>query len=174
MTRGTWIAIGLAAAAGLGAAVWLAGRAEPPTEEARIRALFDGAAKAAGERKVDEVVEVLSAAFEGGGEGQGRATRDDVKRLLFFELMRGEWVSAEILGAEVDVREERARAVVDAVLSRSAHPGDRLSELLPGEYSLHRFDLELAVEDGEWRVRSGTWRRIGLEQALSGPDRPDW
>ncbi len=176
MARANRVVLGVAAALGLGAALWLARPQEPPTEEQKIRALLDGAAKAAAERKADEVVEVLSARFEGGGGGElgGRATRDDVKRLVVFELLRGRWVSVELLPPRIEVREDRARAVVDAVLSRSAGARERLSDLLPGEYSLHRFDLELAVEGGAWRVVRGTWRPIGPEEALSGPDAPDW
>jgi hypothetical protein len=167
--------MGAAAALALGAALWLARSEEPPTAEQKIRASFDEAAKAAEERKADEVVELLSTRFEGGGgELGGRATRDDVKRLVAFELLRGQWVSTRILDARIEVREARARAVVDAVLSRAADGGERLSDLLPGEYSLHRFDLELALEDGEWRVVRGAWRPIRLDQALSGPDAPDW
>lgn len=174
MGRGTWIVIGAAAALGLGAAVWLARPEEPRTEEERIRALLDGAAEAAAERKADEVIEVLSPRFEGGGGELGSATRDDVKRLVAFELLRGRWVSVELLDPRIEVREDRARAVVDAVLSRAAGARGRLSDLLPGEYSLHRFDLELAIEDGAWRVVRGKWRPIGPEEALSGPDAPDW
>ena len=175
MGRAAWIAMGVAALAGLGAAVWLARSEEPPTEEQKIRALLDATARAAQERKADEVVEILSPRFAGGGgELGGRASRDDVKRLVAFELLRGGWVSAQIVGAEVDVREERARAVVDAVLSRAPDAGERLSDLLPGEYSLHRFELGLEREDGEWMVVAGSWRPIRLEQALSGPEPPDW
>ncbi|HYD42802.1 MAG TPA: hypothetical protein VEB43_18370 [Anaeromyxobacter sp.] len=177
MGRGTWVVIGAAAALGLGAALWLGRSEEPPTEEQRIRALLEGAAKAAAERKADEVIEILSARFEGGGGGElgGRASRDDVKRLVAFELLRGRWVSVELLDPpRIEVREGRARAVVDAVLSRSAGARGRLSDLLPGEYSLHRFALELAIEDEEWRVVRGTWRPIGLDEALSGPAAPDW
>jgi len=168
--------IGAAAALGLGAALWLARSEEPPTEEQKIRALFDGAAKAAEARKADEVVAILSARFEGRGRGElgGRATRDDVKRLVAFELLRGRWVSVELLEPRIDVRGDRARAVVDAVLSRAAGARGRLSDLLPGEASLHRFDLELALEEDEWRVVRGTWRSIQVEEALSGPDAPDW
>lgn len=170
--------MGIAAAAVLGAAVWLARPQEPPTEEQKIRALFDKAARAAEERNANEVVEILSERFRGGGgELGGHASRDDVKRLVALELLRGGWVSAQVLGdggAAVQVRGAQARAVVDVVLSRAKDRGDRLSDLLPGEYSLHRFRLELELEEGEWRVVGGSWRQIGLEQALSGPALPDW
>ena len=175
MTRGGWIVLGAAAAAGLGAAVWLARPQEPQSEEQRILALFDGAARAAEERNTDEVIEILSERFVGdGGELAGKGSRDEVKRLIAFELLRGKWVSVQIIDAKVVVRESLARAAVDAVLSRAPDPGKRLSDLLPGEYSLNRFDLELEREGDEWRVVSGTWRHIGLEQALSGPELPDW
>ncbi len=163
-----------AIAAALAAAIWfLLPSRVAATPEERIRALFDEAAKAAEKRKVDEVVRILSERFTGGGEGQ-QAGRDDVRRMLAFELLRGQWVSVSISAAEVSVDGSRARANVDAVLSRSADPGKGLASLLPGEASAHRFRLALEEEGGEWRVVSGSWRRIGLEEALSGPGAPDW
>ena len=55
--------MGAAAALGVGAAVWLARPEEPPSDEQKIRALFDRAAKAAEERKASEVIEILSPRF---------------------------------------------------------------------------------------------------------------
>ncbi len=175
MTRRAWIAIAVAAAAGVGLAVWLARPEAPLTEAERIRARFAEAARAAEERKAGDVVEILSPRFEGGGEAGMRVTRDEVKRLVALELLRSQWVSVKILpDAQVDVRGDRARAIVDAVLSSAADPVGRLPDLLPGEYSLHRFDLELALEEGEWRVVRGAWRQIPLDEALSGPGAPEW
>jgi len=60
------------------------------------------------------------------------------------------------------------------VLSRAADRAKGLGSLLPGEASVHRFSLELEEEAGEWRVVSGSWREIGIQEALSGPDAPRW
>ncbi len=162
-----------AAAAVLVGAVWLLHPSPARTPEERIQALFQEAARAAEQRKVGEVVEILSERFEGGGEGS-RATRDDVRRLLVAELLRGQWVSVTISAAPVIVDGPRARATVDAVLSRAADRSKGLASLLPGEASVHRFRLDLEEEGGKWWVVSGQWRQVGIEEALSGPDAPHW
>ncbi len=168
-----WLAVAGVAAA-LVAAVCLLRRPPRLGPEERIRAMLDQAAHAAEQRKVKDVVAVLSERFEGGGEG-ARAGRDEVRRLLAFELLRGEWVSVTISSARVIVDGRRARANVDALLSRAADRTKGLGSLLPGEASAHRFRLDLEEEEpGTWRVVSGTWREIGLEEALSGPEDPRW
>ncbi len=174
MRRRTWgIAIAFAGAAAAGTAWLLLSAPRPVTPEERIRVLLATAAKAAEEREVGAVVEVLSDRFTGGGDGEGeRATRDDVRRLLALELLRGRWVSVSISSAEISVEGNRARANVDAVLSRAEDRTKGLAALLPGEVSAHRFRLELEEEAGEWRVVSGRWRSIGLEEAISGPGVP--
>ncbi len=166
------IAIGVAAVALMGA-VWLLWPSRTLTPEERIQAMLQDAARAAERRKVGEVVEILSERFDGGGEGQ-HATRDEVRRLLAAELLRGQWVSVTVSSARVIVDGPRARASVDAVLSRAADRNKGLASLLPGEASVHRFSLDLEDEGGKWRVVSGRWSQIGLEEALSGPDAPHW
>jgi hypothetical protein len=171
--RPRWLAIAAVAVA-LVAAVCLLRRPARLGPEERIRAMLDEAAHAAEQRKVKEVVAVLSDRFEGGGEG-ARAGRDEVRRLLAFELLRGEWVSVTVSSARVIVDGRKARANVDAVLSRATDRTRGLASLLPGEASVHRFHLDLDEEEpGSWRVVSGSWRQIGLEEALSGPEDPGW
>lgn len=170
MRRWTWVVVlGVVA---VGAYLVLRPSA-PRTPEARIRAALDRAARAAEERRADEVVELLSPRFQGEAAGE-RLSRDDARRLVALELLRGRWVSATITGAEVSVDGRRARASVHAVLSRAADREKGLRSLLPGEASAHRFRLDLEEEDGEWRVVSAGWRPIPLDEALSGPPRPDW
>ncbi len=158
-------------AAAVGA--YLALRPAARTPEERIRAALDDAARAAGERKAGGVADLLSARFQGEAGGE-RFTRDDARRLIALELLRGRWVSAQITGAAIAVEGSRARADVHAVLSRAADGARGLSSLLPGEASAHRFRLDLAEEDGAWRVVRARWSPISLEEALSGPAEPDW
>jgi len=168
-----WLAIAGVAAA-LAAAVCLLRRPPARTPEQRILAMLDQAAHAAEQRKVGEVVEVLSDRFQGGGQGTSMG-RDEVRRLIAFELLRGQWISVTISSAKVIVDGRRARAAVDAVLSRGSERGRGLGALLPGDAAVHRFQLELEEEaPGRWRVVSGGWRQVGIEEALSGPDAPHW
>jgi hypothetical protein len=154
-------------------AVWPSCSSRPLSAEERIRARFEEVARAAEMRKVDKVVEILSERFTGGGE-DGHLGRDEVRRMLALELFRGKWVSVGVTSAEVIVDGPRARANVDVVMSRAADKEKGLAALLPGEAAAHRFQLELAEEDGQWRVVSGSWHEIPLADALSGPGAPRW
>ncbi|MGC3998124.1 MAG: hypothetical protein QM767_11795 [Anaeromyxobacter sp.] len=142
--------------------------APAPSEEERIRAAFAAAATAAEERRPAGVVELLSAGFR----GQRGLDREQARGIVTLEVLRAGWVSVTIAGAEVQVDGERARANVDAVLSR-APAGTGLARLVPSEASAHRFSCDLRLEDGEWRVVSAEWRPIELADALQGPPAPE-
>jgi hypothetical protein len=153
-------------AALVAALAWWLGRT-PDSEEARVRAVFLDAARAAEEKRPADVVARVSERFRGAG-----LDRRGVKQLVAFEVLRGEWVSVSIAGVTVEIEGSRARANVDAVLARAAGQGKVLAELLPGEASAHRFACRLEKEDGEWSVVEASWRPIGLAEALAGPPPP--
>ena len=147
--------LAVAAAAGLAALLVARAWREPPTDEALVRALFVAAASAAQDRQVSEVVAGVSARFAGGG-----LDREGARRLVAFHVLRGEWVSVTISGAEIAVEGDRARANVDAVLARGGAKGKPLAALLPGEASAHRFAFRLEREAEGWRVVGAEWRPV--------------
>jgi hypothetical protein len=159
------VAAFLAAAVGVGAVRLLGG--EERSDEERIRALFEDAARAAEERRVADAVEAVSERFRGGG-----LDRRGVKQLVAFHVLRGEWVSISVAGARVAVEGERARAAVDAVLARGSGKGKSLAALLPGEASAHRFECALEREEEGWRIVEARWRPVDLAEALAGPPEP--
>jgi hypothetical protein len=162
--------IAAAAAAALAAAVaasWLLAR-DGRTDEERIRALFDDAARAAEERRVSDAVAGLSERFRGEG-----LDRHGAKQLVAFHVLRSEPVSVSVAGARVRVDGDRARAVVYAVLARGVGKGKPLAALLPGEASAHRFECALSREAEGWRVVQARWRALQLAQALAGPPEPE-
>ncbi len=164
--RSAVVAVLLAVAA-LGAIAALRLGRAPPSDEERIRALLDDAAKAAEEKRVGDAVEGVSERFRGGG-----LDRQGVKQLVAYHVLRGEWVSVSIAGARIAVSGDAARANVDAVLARGSAKGKALEALLPGEASAHRFALGLAREADGWRIVEAQWRAIGLGDALAGPPEP--
>jgi hypothetical protein len=156
-----------AAAAALGVVVARRLAREPPTDEEAIRALFEEAAKAAEQRRPGQAVEGVSDRFRGHG-----LDRDGVRRLVAFEVLRGEWLSVTIAQARIAVDGDRARANVDAILARGSGKGKALEALLPGEASAHRFRCRLEREKDGWRVVEAEWRGIGLPDAIAGPPEP--
>jgi hypothetical protein len=164
--RSLLLALAVAVAAVASWAVLRAGHRGRTDEEA-IRALFDDAARAAEERRAGVAVEGVSERFRGGG-----LDRDGVKRLVAFQVLRGEWVSVTIAGARIAVDGDHARASVDAVLARAGGKGKGVEALLPGEASAHRFRCALEREREGWRVVEAEWRPIGLADAVAGPPEP--
>jgi hypothetical protein len=149
----------------LGVAV-VVGRAvleKRPSDEERIRAVFDEAARAAQEKRADEVVRGVSERFS--GEGLDKA---GVKRLVAFQLLRGSWVAVAILGSNVEVQGDAARAVADVLTTRGGKVG-RITDLLPEQGAIHRLTMTLAREEDAWRVVTASWRQISAEEATAGP-----
>jgi hypothetical protein len=149
--------------AALGAVLAVRACGGPPTDEERIRGLLADAARAAEDKRIGDVVRDVSERFA----GQGLDKRG-VKQLVALHVLRGAWVAVTISGERLEVRGDRARAVVDVVMLRSGK-GRPLSELLPEQATVHRFDLHLAREEEGWKVTGGAWRPITLEEASRGP-----
>jgi hypothetical protein len=139
---------------------------EPASDEDRIRALFAGAALAAEEKRIGDVVEGVSDRFAGQG-----LDKQGVKRLVAGMVIRGDWVSVSIGGISVAVEGARARANVDLVMARGGK-GKAVADLLPEEGSAHRLGCALEREEGGWRVVGATWAPISLAEALAGPPPP--
>jgi hypothetical protein len=152
--------VGLAAVA-VGVTWWAV--RDGPSDEQQLRAIVTGAARAAEEKRIDDVVEAVSERFEGHG-----LDRRGVQRLVAAHVLRGTWVAVTITGDRIEVRGDAARARVDVLLSRSGK-GTPLANVLPEQATLHRFDLRFARVDGRWRVVAATWRPIPLEEAAAGP-----
>jgi hypothetical protein len=168
MTRRTVLVAAAVSVAAIAAVVALRLGREPPSDEARIRTLFEDAARAAEERRIGDAVGGVSERFRGGG-----LDRQGVKQLVAFHVLRGEWVSVSIAGARVAVAGDAARANVDAVLARGSGKGKALEALVPGEATAHRFACRLEREPDGWRVVEADWRAIGLSEALAGPPEPE-
>jgi hypothetical protein len=167
ISRRTVLAAAVLALAAAAAIVALRVGRAPESDEDRIRALFDGAARAAEEKRIGDAVEGVSERFRGGG-----LDRHGVKQLVAFHVLRGEWVSVSIAGARIAVEGDAARANVDAVLARGAAKGKRVEALLPDEATAHRFACRLEREPDGWRIVEAEWKAIGLADAMAGPPEP--
>jgi ketosteroid isomerase-like protein len=155
------LGLGLLALAGAALLARHLSRAAPSDDE-RILALLQAAARAAGEKRVGDAVAGVSERFSGEG-----LDRRGVKQLVAWQVMRGEWVSASIAEARVQVSGDSARAVAILVLARSDR-GARLADLLPADGAVHRLALLLEREQGEWKVVRASWRRLAAAEALGG------
>lgn len=148
----------------LGAAALLAGcRARAPTDEERIRALFEGAARAAEEKRVGDAVADVSERFAGEG-----LDRRGVKQLVAAHVLRGTWIGLTLSGVTLAVEGDAARAVVDVVMWRTGK-GTPLAAIVPEQATVHRFRCRLAREPDGWKVTAAAWRPISAQEAVEGP-----
>ncbi|HVP68248.1 MAG TPA: hypothetical protein VMT17_13390 [Anaeromyxobacteraceae bacterium] len=154
--------VAVAAAAGGLAGSRLLRRA--PTDEERVRRVFEDAARAAEERRVGDVMEAVSPRFRGEG-----VDRDGLRRFVAFHALRGSWSAAVVLGSSVRLDGGAAEATVDVALARGGGRPDLAAGRLPDDASLQRIDARLEREDGTFRVVSARWRPIGPAEALAGP-----
>ena len=162
ISRTTAAVVVVAALAALGAAVaWRHLRPEP-TDEERIRALLDGAARAVEARRPADVLAIVSERFAGQGMG-----RREFQQFVTFHALRGSWNAVVPVATQVRVDGDRAEVVLDAALVRGGE-GAGLAGKLPQAGDTWRIEAGLVREEGGWKVTTARWRRIGVVEGLTG------
>jgi hypothetical protein len=159
MSRSTVLLVVVVVLGMAGLALWWTGG---ETDEERIRTIIRDAAQAAEEKRIDGVVRGLSIRFSGHG-----LDRRDARQVVAAHVLRGTWTAVIVARDEVVVAGDAARALVDVVLARSGR-GTPLAQILPETATVHRFDLRFAREPDGWKVTEAAWRRISIEEALTG------
>lgn len=129
------------------------------TPEARVRALIATAVQAAEAGDAAGVRAVVSPRYTD-VEGRDRRTVEGLIRLYLLQH-RPLYLFTRVPTVEL-VGNDRAQAVVYAAMAGSRV--DAPAELARLRTSLYRFDLTLALEQGEWRVRAATWRPAELDE----------
>jgi hypothetical protein len=140
----------------LAAGLACSGRPADPVEE--LQGELEAAAE---ERDADRFGERLSETFQG-PRGLTRTEALDRLRRYFAAYAS---VDLDIYG--VEVQREGPEATVRCVVEftgRARSLGGLKGLLPPG--AVYRFELEVADEDGVWRVRQASWERVV-------PDEPD-
>jgi hypothetical protein len=134
------------------------------SDEEQVRALFEEAARAVGEKRVGDALACVSERFR----GEGGWDRAELKRAVAGQVLRGDWLRVTVTTARVAVEGDRARAQVALVAARSGR-GATLADLLPQEGTGLLLDAGLEREGGEWRVVTGSHRQVPIVEALAGP-----
>jgi hypothetical protein len=143
------------AALALAAALLLGGcRGAPDDPEAQVRALVRDAVAAAERKDVGALRAMVSERY---ADDQGQDKRA-VEALLRLHFLRNQSIHLYTRIRSVELAPpDRAQA---SVLVAMAGVPIASEEQLPGvRADLHRFELELAREDGAWRVQRAAWRR---------------
>ena len=134
--------------------------ARPATSpEEEIRSLVAEVVRAAEERDIGALKDRIS---EGYADEQGRDKRA-MGATIGFYLLRHQAVYVltrvrEVTFPEADVAEAKVLAAMagDAIASVDSLAGMRAD--------LYRFELRLAREDGDWRVRFASWQPAKLKE----------
>ncbi|UCE85782.1 MAG: hypothetical protein JSU66_15875 [Deltaproteobacteria bacterium] len=131
--------------------------APPSSPEQEIRSLVAEAVRAAEERDIGAVKELISERY---ADEQGRDKRA-VGATIGFYLLRHHAVHVLTrVGDMTFPRAGRAQATVLAALAGDAIAS--VDSLAGMRADLYRFELRLAREDGDWRVTFASWRPATL------------
>jgi hypothetical protein len=142
----------LVALVALGSVVAIRAMRQGPTDEERIRAIFDQGARAVEEKRPGDAMAGVSERFQ--GEGMGYR---ELKQFITFQALRGSWNAVLPAVAKVQVAGDQAEVEVDVVLVRGGK-GAGVVALLPEEGDSLRIDAALVREKDGWKVVSARWR----------------
>jgi hypothetical protein len=139
----------------------LAGCGKRETPEQQVRALIARAEQAAGARRAAELRGYLSEQYRD-DEGRDKRALDAIIRL---SVLRHESIHLLTRISEVTLPGTgRARAVV--YVAMAGQPLAGTGEVIRLNADLHRFELEFAQENSEWKVVSAHWRRADPDDFL--------
>ncbi|OQX44245.1 MAG: hypothetical protein B0D83_00090 [Candidatus Sedimenticola endophacoides] len=128
--------------------------AEQTTPEERIRALVASAEAAAEARSAGDLGELLSEHY---ADARGRG-RKELKRLALGYFLRHKSIHLLTQIERIELLdEERARVVLFVAMAGS--PLEGVEQLLNLRADLHRFELDLVLEQAQWRVARAHWQR---------------
>ncbi len=140
---------------------------EPIDDRQAVLNAIDRAIAAVEARKLSPLAEMILPAYRD-DRGHRRKEILDTFRLHF---LRGGILSVYVIkkDASIDADDpQHAKATLTVVLTRTPKV-KKLSDLVPDAARGLRFELGFRKDDGEWKLESASWRKIGLEGLLTGP-----
>ena len=89
--------------------------------------------------------------------------KKDIQRLVAGYILRNKSIHLLTRVQHVALNEDRAQADVVLYVGMAGVPVTSADQLVFARADLYRFDLSLKLEDGDWRVASGSWHQARLE-----------
>ncbi len=137
-------------------------RGERTSPEAEVRALIDSAVRAAEQKNIGTLKDVISDRYTD-DRGQDKRALEHLLRLHF---LRNETVHLYAHIQSVTLPQPgRAQAVV--LVAMAGVPIASAQELSAVRADLHRFEIDFAHESKIWRVRRAAWRRAELVEFVA-------
>jgi hypothetical protein len=123
-----------------------------PNDEDAVKAVMKEMADSAGKKDISGVMKHIARDYkDASGNDYGQ-----IKGVLAMYFIQPEGISVFLRKQHIEVKGEKAAAVVNAVVSRGQAT----------EASGFVFDLSFKKMDGEWMLTSALWRQVGIGQAL--------
>ncbi len=129
--------------------------------EEAVRAVIKDMAESAGKKDVSGVMKHIDREYK---DAEGN-NYDAIKGVLTMYFVQLESINVFLRKQHIEVKGDKAAAVVNAVVSRGRKVQD-VKDLLPTEAGGFVFDLSFENKDGNWVVTSALWRQVGVAQAL--------
>ena len=145
---------GRAAAAAVVALWLLAGCTGQESPEQQIRTMLDSAARAVEQRALNQVKSFISPDYLDDRQRNRRA----IMGLLTGYIFRHKSIHLLTQINRIELPQP-GQARVSMLVAMAGRPLEATSRLIDVRADLFRVDLQLALEAGEWRVKSGSWRR---------------
>lgn len=148
---------------GLVVALLLPGcRGEREAPEAQVRALINGAAIAAEQKRIGTLRDMVSDRYAD-DRGQDKRT---IENLLRMHFLRNETLHLYTHIQSVTLPQpDRAQAIV--LVAMAGVPIASIQALPALRADLHRFEIDFVREDKAWRAQRATWRRAELGEFVS-------
>ena len=118
-----------------------------PPDEVRIRAAIDAMVEAVEQKRTGEFMDYVAPDFVGSGDVPGRM---DVERLLRFHQLRNKKIGVSVRSVEVEVRDDRATAKFNALLTGSEN-------WLPERGKDYAFVTGWRLDAGDWKLINAQW-----------------
>ncbi|MDX9897150.1 MAG: hypothetical protein RBS34_17005 [Desulfofustis sp.] len=134
---------------------------ERPAPEAIARGFVDACAEAVQQRRPNALRDLIATDYR---DAEGR-TGQEVLGIAAGYLLRNRSVHLITRIQSAEQRDERIVATVLAALA--GRPVDDVALLPSMDADIYWFDVELAKEDGDWRVLCAAWRPALVDDFLA-------
>jgi hypothetical protein len=131
---------------------------DPENPEEQIREMI-----AAGEEAVEtcSIMTTLDYVANNYQDKLGRQKKD-IQRLVSGYILRNKPIHLLTRVQNVALSEDKTQADVILYVGMAGVPVTSVDQLLLVRADLYRFDLSVKLEDGDWRVASGSWQQAQL------------
>ncbi len=128
------------------------------SDEDLIKATIRRAIEAANEKRSGGVVEDAAEDFV----GPQKMNLGDTRRMLIGFFFRKGWVKAVERDLTVEVEGETAKAKLTVAVAEG-NDVKAVEDLVPTNATMLEVDMTLAKIDGDWKFKTGDYRRVGLK-----------